>query len=719
MMILTWFDLKRLLLSHLRLIQRFSIVGAACTFLFLVTRPLPYLHEATLRTLGGTSAGGKTQELLLQLGGGASVEATYSLLNSKEILHSVIEELGLQVVCPVDSWPLRLLHTIKERCLFEIGLHVYPREQFSFQHVLFSGEEPLRLLLRLLPGGAYELLTRDLRPIGTAPLGESIAAPWGKLSLQTQPPLAKEGVLYPLKLLPQEKTLKRWQRRLKVLPTRLDKAAVNLKLVYPDRQLGAQFLNIWMGACVSFTKQEHAELYEGVIGAVEQEKEKLSSAYEQILFKQRERGGLAPLHRTQLTRCAEIDLELRRLSEQGEVDLRGDAASLLLVDAHKQRSVQQTELHELLLLKSELHNPQFDLTSVGAFLNNPVIDDLIHRASAVTLQMHDTANRSPREQERLSQESAALKSVLEQHLTQMIALKTQKIDLLQTTLASLTHSLEKDLKAEKERLLNPWGGWVDPNGQLPTEWHKDTLFHLKQEQNEGFARGLEQILASLHVSRGSFRGMVRPLDLAHSPQEPCALRVSIGVILAALLSALGLYGGLLLAALYRGFPLSPEMLRAEGAPLLGSFQKNNHEVLRRLIASVDKFRCKQPVTLLLLGGSYDSYAPSLAHLLSLRGHRVLLIQTQQGNPSPYDTYHCPDLDVLHSTAFQIQLASFKERYDYILLYTDLPLTSAAGESLLEIGEFAALSIRDEKRSDLAPYFAWAQGQQRMGLIYHE
>lgn len=772
--VFTFFDLKRFALRHCsRVIKGASLLGF-CSFLFFLIQPLHYKHESTLRTLGGQSPSSlKIQELLPQLTGGPSADSAIAILQSKFLIGQVVEELGLQAFCTPDSWGTILVNRIKNRILFEMGLNVSSQERFSFSHVVFSGQESLKLLLRYNANGDYELWDRKKNLIGFARVGSPIISSWGTLTLSHLPQRAKSGVFYPLKLFPPEKTLKFWRRKLRVSPSKLDKNLVQLEMVDTGRHLGVQFLNTWMSCYEAFTRKEQEEIYQLQIQSLQQQSQELSSSYQQALFHHaqyleqniHDSGGLGYLEEIEalsvpkngyMSKLLDVDLELKRLYSEGVTasqknqsmnpmaasrltamtaplrlketeefsDLNASLASELLIDYNRQKSVLQSQVNELVFLKNQMEKPDFEITSIGGVFEDHVTRDLVAKTSAIALQLKDTGNRSSREQERLMEEIASQKSFLSQYLSQTIELKIQKIELLKDNISSLKLSLEKLLRSEQDLLKHQLEDLKGSMKWLPQKWYQESVLTLKKEQVSALLKGVEQLISSLHMGKNSAKGGVKFLDRATIPEEPHDLRLWAISLITLLVGGLSLYGVLFFKTLYQGFPVSAALLKAQGFPVF-----RQEKLSGPLIDCISE----SSQAIVSVGGKHSA---RLAQLLSRRGYQTLLVscvsdQSYQlveplhsASPESRGEYDYLSLDgpdrieYLCSTHFKEKLTKLKTHYDRILIQTDV---HASGVSLLRLADVAVIAVQQEDRQVLYPYFEWAEKlpTHRLTFIYAE
>ena len=431
-----------------------------------------------------------------------------------------------------------------------------------------------------------------------------------------------------------------------------------------------------------------------------------------------------------------------------------DTAQRLMVEYTQQRDKFQAEVKELVYLKGRLIRPEFELSSLGAVINEPVTNELIHKASAIALQLQDNGNRSEREQERLMDTLKTQKSFLSQYVVQTIELKKLRIALLEEKMGSLNRQIIHLLKSEKELIGKNLDAINSKMKDLPEKWRRESLLMLKKEIGSMMVHSISQLTETKFLSQNIFQVTSKPLDIAFPPKQPRSNHILLFSIFAALLGGGGAYFLLFCRDLLKGLPSSYENLKLSGFPVSGALshycdtelnqmKETDLETMRHLTEFLSSQMCndpnkKQGITAVCVGGKYPNYSQGLAGVLALRGLKVLVIQyafDQVVHPeqlpglwqylnsevnslhirhrSTYDevtsggtTRHAAEL--IDHPKFKNLLNSLKEKYDVILLFSSADAAKAEGLIHLKVADAAIITVHKEKKEDLLTYCEWAQ-----------
>jgi len=448
------------------------------------------------------------------------------------------------------------------------------------------------------------------------------------------------------------------------------------------------------------------------------------------------------------------------LQERGSHDFTGlslETAQKLMIAYTEQKDRLQAEIKELVYLTDHLVSPDFELSSLATFIEGPVAGELIQRAGLVALQLKDESNRTPREQERLSELLTTQKHFLSQYIFQTVDLKKMRMKLLEDKINFLRRRTINLLRSEKDLLGQKLQEINVEMRTLPEKWKRESLLTLKQEMGSMMVQAVSELVENKTWNQKTFQVTSRPLDLAVPPLEPQHPGILLFSLIASLLGGAGSYLFFFCRSLFRGLPVSEENLRLSGLPVLGSLSQNGHssllemreadlETLRRLAEFLAKEEGKVTAC---VGGKYRDYSKALAEILAMRGKKVLLIECvfsrevekrmglwqflhglvetppiyREGGyallPSGATTRHGAEL--ISSPGFSKLLSEVKSEYDTILLFSDASLTKAEAIGLLKIADRAIVTVQQESKELLAPYSDWAQkqGKERTTFIYAE
>lgn len=253
----------------------YCALGVALIGVFLaLIMPIRYRAEGTFREKG-VKANAFSSSVLQLLSGGSAVggesEAT-SLMNSRKILKTVIDELHLQgnliAVSDIESIP-RLIKDnfmLVWASLFSNSPYPVlkdPTCPLKIQTLQYTGEIPLAFWIELQKDGRYEVLdiVNSKQFIGKGKIGEHFQ--FEKLSFTLEPanasqPLSAQSFVLAVNSLPN--TVKEFNNFLKVDAGKLDKSLLTLKCEHRDRHCASKIINALMNSYQSYLKDYHSEL---------------------------------------------------------------------------------------------------------------------------------------------------------------------------------------------------------------------------------------------------------------------------------------------------------------------------------------------------------------------------------------------------------------------------------------------------------------------------
>lgn len=437
----------------------------------------------------------------------------------------------------------------------------------------------------------------------------------------------------------------------------------------------------------------------------------------------------------------EEDHELKEIS-----GLSLKTAQDLLVEYTRHRDSLQAQMRELVYLRDQMGKPDFEMSSLGGVIDDPVTKDIVNKAGAAALQLKDENNRSLREQERLVETLQTQKSFLSHHLLQTCDLRQLRIKLLGDKISSLQQETLSLLETEKQLIKNRLEELNKRMSDLPEKWRRESLLSLKKALGTAMIEGISQLAETKSLSQHMFQVNSRPLDGAFPPLNPQSQHMLLMSCLFAVLTGAGCFFLNFWRALCRGLPVSEETLKMFGFRVGGTLSPhcNTHladvrdtdlETLRRLAESL--LNGGGPTIAVCIGGKYPDYSLALAELLSLRGLKILVIQgvfdqslypnaipglwqylQGQTKDLPLNRHLTCDIlpsgttsrhgtELLCSTAFQNLLTAVKHNYDVVLVFSSADAASAEGYSLLKMADAAIITVQQEKKEDIAVYNEWA------------
>jgi tyrosine-protein kinase Etk/Wzc len=451
-----------------------------------------------------------------------------------------------------------------------------------------------------------------------------------------------------------------------------------------------------------------------------------------------------------------------KLSEFEGIDL---AQAKALYQGY-QAKMDETQLssRQLELLKEEIKNPAFEISSLGFLLQDSISQGLIAKASELLLKQKDVENSSQKDQKRIEEELSLQKAFLQSHISEMIKVKAlsssliqEKIHSLQETTLDLINqqlSLLKEegqdfiqqrkvnLQKEKKLLEQKREDLKKDMAYVPEKWRLEKQLKFKTELALKMMQAMTQLVESKTVGFQLQQVQSKPLDSALIPVSPKKPKLFFYSFLLFVLTLVAVFAKDLCKALFKGFPISVDLLKAwnqkvfgkistfcdgKEAELLGEDLETLRKISRFLLPETRK-----GLVAAILGGSQPNYSFALADLLSKRGHKILLIDASFSSPFSRDEVpgfwqylngeisYCPirrlgsydflpmggytrfGVEILAKDPFLGLLEEFKKSYDGILLFNRAEITSEEAKALLSLSERAVVSVRQETQEDLAP-----------------
>lgn len=237
-----------------------------------------------------------------------------------------------------------------------------------------------------------------------------------------------------------------------------------------------------------------------------------------------------------------------------------EVATDLYRDYSKQLIQMESTIRQNIFFINQIEDPNFEITSLSAGLNDPISHEIIQKASQLLLRLRDQNNQSVREQERIKEELNLERTFLTLHLQQMVQIMElnkqlidEKIFALQNVSLELIHQhislLEKNLQdylqarlnnLEQERILikrhleNIHGELA----QLPQKWVSEQLLTQEVKTSQMIVEEIAKLVETKNISHNLEILQSAPVDLAFSPVHPIPPKLTTYTILGALLGIL-------------------------------------------------------------------------------------------------------------------------------------------------------------------------------------
>lgn len=433
------------------------------------------------------------------------------------------------------------------------------------------------------------------------------------------------------------------------------------------------------------------------------------------------------------------------------------AAQLLYLECSKELDLTQANIRELLFIRDQMQSPDFELSSLGALLDDSVTKNMVEKANHILLQLRDEKNRTSKEQDRFREELKLQKRHIGHYIDQTVELQKLRVKLLEEKLVSLKEASVDLMKKEKELIEGKLKDLQSSLVDLPEKWRLENQLKLKMELAKKMIEGVTQLVESKNVNHHLQQIESKPLDIALTPGAPKSPRLLLFIFLGAFLGVGGTFGFYLCRGLLQGLPVSADSLKLHRCPLAGTISPGAESSLEQLnSADLETLRrgaslissAPKGVLAALVGGEHPDYSANLAELLSLKGLKVLVIQCGfrgmvppdhipglrqylEGKISEYPVYKEGGYDILptggssrHSMellgrpVFHTLLQEVRQRYDVVLLFSRAPAASAEAQFLLKQADVALVSVSEETIDELAPYREWAakQSEERLSFV---
>lgn len=353
-----------------------------------------------------------------------------------------------------------------------------------------------------------------------------------------------------------------------------------------------------------------------------------------------------------------------------------EMATDLYRDYSKQLIQMESTIRQNVFFINQIEDPNFEITSLSAGLNDPISTEIIQKASQLVLRLRDQNNQSTREQERIKEELNLERTFMNLHLQQMVQLMElnkqlidekvfalqnvslelihQRISLLEKNLQDYLQSRLHNLQQERALIKLHLENIHLEMAQLPQKWVSEQLLTQEVTTNHLIVEEIAKLVETKNISHNLEVIQSAPVDLALPPVHPQSPKIFLLAILGFLVGGFLCSFFVLAKSLSQGLRVSPHYLEQMGwhiagfltSPLRlkGSLQENNLETLRRLQIYFDQARLENygaPLSdaplLLLIEGNGPHFAPFYADLLAKRGCRVITLDlnfnpSQQSSP---------------------------------------------------------------------------------------
>lgn len=389
----------------------------------------------------------------------------------------------------------------------------------------------------------------------------------------------------------------------------------------------------------------------------------------------------------------------------------------------------------------QLKDPDFEISSLNSFLNEPVINAMVNKASVMLMALQDESNRSVKEKERIKKELDLQKRFLGLHIKQSVQLLNLKQMLVQDKIFSLQNAkmeliqkkisiLEKqfsdsieshisNLKQEKQLIEHQQKGVRKEMATLPQKWVSEKLINQQLSLNSLMVEELTHLVESKNIASNLAIIQSAPIDPAVPPTHPVRPKLFLFTILGAIFGAILTMGLLITEVMLKGIVASRENLELRGLHISDSLRRLTTYLHHPTSTSEDG------KTLIMINCSKEA-AEETAVLFSRKREKSVILDLtfMQGAgdgllkylegeaPVPtilksdrYDTIpsggECSyKHELISSKAFDALLLKLKKEYQWVIAITDVEPSSPDAEYLLNTFDHALINAQGETLQEL-------------------
>lgn len=445
------------------------------------------------------------------------------------------------------------------------------------------------------------------------------------------------------------------------------------------------------------------------------------------------------------------------------IDLK--TANGLYLSYNQKLDLVQESIQKINYAIAQLNNEQFEISSLGAVLEDSVSIDLIQKGSDLIFQLNDKKNLSDKDIRRIKEELGLIRVCLKEHLRQLLYVQSlqennwkekiyglqtvsldrinQEISILNQQAVDYVQSKKAGLIEEKKLLENKMKRLREDMQTLPEMWTLEKKLKFQSNMALHMIESMMKLAESKTISYHLNKIGSKPLDLAMLPylpvKKPAITLLVVGFILGVFLGYLKVF----IQAAYQGFQASLENLKALNQNVLGSvsdqcdgpdifhIKDQDFETIRNISHFI---QTEHSQVISLIGGAGPNYGHCLATILEKCGKRVILLDTdfyrmaslsneegilQAIKGEEYTQYirqfkgydYIPSggqtrfgNEVLRSFPFEKFIKHLKEKYDIILCFTRVKPTLPETKTYMDLSDKIVISFEMETLKDLSSFF---------------
>lgn len=341
-------------------------------------------------------------------------------------------------------------------------------------------------------------------------------------------------------------------------------------------------------------------------------------------------------------------ISLRPLQQENTVSAYAGVtlplAHELFLAYNKEANVIEGQILQYQFITEQLQQPEFELSSLSAILNDPITKDISNNASTLALALNDKSNRTEKELLRLQEDLRLQRKFLSLHLKQAGELLNIKLSLLQDKIYEIRKAtlgiIQQLISVAENQILELIRIRIANHKQeftllekeqeelqkqmalLPKKWVSEQLIHQNMEMHKQMSREITSLVESKNISSNLEIIQSAPLDTALTPLHPDSSRFLLLTLFGAFAGLFLTTAGTFIHALAKGIPASTETLSLAGVQAAGSSSPNEIEkTLKRIVSIILSNSSHEPQSLLIVQGDFDA-ASAMEKLFQQRNASV-------------------------------------------------------------------------------------------------
>ncbi|NGX30847.1 MAG: hypothetical protein K940chlam8_00198 [Chlamydiae bacterium] len=418
--------------------------------------------------------------------------------------------------------------------------------------------------------------------------------------------------------------------------------------------------------------------------------------------------------------------ERLNFSQETFPELQGielETAGVLYTQYRKDLDSMQLKSKQLQYAISQLNEPSFEISTLGAILSDPISFSMISKAADLMLLLQDEKNHSLKEKARIQHElqiqrhaillhtkdslelhklnEALIKDKLVSIQQITVELLNRKIAFLEDQLTQSLQTLKKNLVIEKQAVEKNLQDMSQKMRHLPEKWNTQEKLEFEKKLNMEILKTMTSFVESKNIAMYLDVIQSGPLDLATVPQRPKAPLIAVMSFAGGILGAFFIIAYLIFTAFFYGFPVSKDNLMLRGEYVAGKIQHNATATIKKsLLFLASKLKSNKVVHFI---GSLELLKRTLK-ILQAQQQSVLVIHPFASKHSDHNHHYVGDQEALFSKEFKTKLEAFQKQYEWVIFHFDQQPTKIDPELFADLAFGYMICLKDENVEHLEPYF---------------